>query len=811
MPLFVRTTHRHDPLNQALIDAVMADDPEAVDTAIRNGALLDKNYRHGMTPLHLAAKENKLLAAQALLAQGANRSAQNLNTLIPLHLAAQLGHSKLVNCLLTEDTANLVTKSGNSALHYVAKIGDIKITKSLLAAGADINLINQEGLSPFQEAIISLQNDLVTHFMENGAELHLPASPSIGDTPLHTAAYANNCHAAELLFNKKVSLEAQNTQGLTPLHAAAAGISANTLEFLLENNAEIEARDNEGFTALHHAVELQSTECIDTLLEYSAEIEAKDHNGMTPALLAAQNNFRDVLIHLESKGADLLATNLSGENILAISCSNDRINIVWFLIDYPQLRRMTPNFNALLASNDNALLLLAIQRNHFELASYLLRIPNVIANIHVNDNIIMRHALNNRRHGIVAILRTIPSLRDYQPPSPTEELIVQQYETPIQYGYAENAMQAPTQHEQGALSNLRRDFASQLVTKGLKNVLIELSLFLETRYRRTPVIDLETDRHVEITEFPKDSPPILKALLQHPVHRAWRYLQSPNHFIAPHAELVIQHENNTATAAINSTELETLGMMWLAKKNESDIQALITTLAELCRGNNWRNQFDIRTRKMIEVDDQELDKPSCALGVNKRLLQCWLRFTAMKDYKVLTPAYFKQYFEENLIADNPKYPSNLYGRTKDLDRLTLESLRDAIQKSFTLETGEKLSTRERLLLKHFNISKKLQNTFLKQCERHFQSQWLATSVKPNEAQSYNSYTAYARALSEAPLEHCYPKIMTLINGLIDTKQLEMPALLFQGPVASRTRAKLKAAEATPHPDELRSPGSTLSC
>ncbi|QJT94336.1 ankyrin repeat domain-containing protein [Wolbachia endosymbiont of Diaphorina citri] len=71
----------------------------------------------------------------------------------PLHIAAEGGHSYLLEALLKKGAAvNLADDERNTPLHCVGGMGggedDKEVIKLLLKAGADINLVNAEGDTP---------------------------------------------------------------------------------------------------------------------------------------------------------------------------------------------------------------------------------------------------------------------------------------------------------------------------------------------------------------------------------------------------------------------------------------------------------------------------------------------------------------------------------------------------------------------------------------------------------------------------------------------------------------------------------------
>jgi ankyrin repeat protein len=132
---------RMTPLSQACTNG----SAPFVDLLLKAGANPNTPIGTGETPLMTCARAGSADAVRMLLVHGANVNAKEPNqNQTALMWAAAEQHPKVAQVLI-EANADLQahTKSGFTALHFAARVGDMESVRTLLAAGVDVNIKSQ--------------------------------------------------------------------------------------------------------------------------------------------------------------------------------------------------------------------------------------------------------------------------------------------------------------------------------------------------------------------------------------------------------------------------------------------------------------------------------------------------------------------------------------------------------------------------------------------------------------------------------------------------------------------------------------------
>lgn len=113
----------------------------------------------GNTPLHDACLKGQVEIAKLLIEKGAEVGARSKAGTLPLHDAAMAGNASIIALLLRNGAAlNATTEAtGETALHLAAAWGRVGALKTLLEAGANLEIRDSKMRTPLEAAVANSQ------------------------------------------------------------------------------------------------------------------------------------------------------------------------------------------------------------------------------------------------------------------------------------------------------------------------------------------------------------------------------------------------------------------------------------------------------------------------------------------------------------------------------------------------------------------------------------------------------------------------------------------------------------------------------
>ncbi|XP_057372027.1 ankyrin repeat domain-containing protein 29-like isoform X2 [Daphnia carinata] len=183
---------------------------DIVNLLIRAGAQVNGRCKDGGTALMIAAQQGHAEICLELINSGADIHYQMKDGATCLFLAAQNGHAKVVSlilaiadsakdssALMAEEMINIRRLDGATALYMSAQMGFDYVVRLLLSAGANPNIVRNDGVSPLLKACQKGHVDAVRELLQANPSLELCQN---GDSPLYAAVLRRDMPIIRILL-----------------------------------------------------------------------------------------------------------------------------------------------------------------------------------------------------------------------------------------------------------------------------------------------------------------------------------------------------------------------------------------------------------------------------------------------------------------------------------------------------------------------------------------------------------------------------------------------------------------------------------
>ena len=215
-----------------------------------------------------------------------------------LHYAAGRGDVDAVRTLLKAGARiEILTHSGNTTLHTatVARAGNpVLCTDLLLDAGVDVNVANPvDNATALSGAVESENVELAQRLISRGARVNFKFS-AYQISPFFRAVSANDLAMARLLMENGADVDEGDYEGDSPLEQAAGTNTHKTLQFLLDVGANYRCEITGVHGSILHAAALGGdAETMRILAHHGldgVDVECRDKEGLTAAQVFGQRN-----------------------------------------------------------------------------------------------------------------------------------------------------------------------------------------------------------------------------------------------------------------------------------------------------------------------------------------------------------------------------------------------------------------------------------------------------------------------------------------------------------------------------------------
>jgi len=284
--------------------AVLEDRWDVVKDLLQLGADINAFDTRGETALHLAVRQDNVLMVDYLRVYEANTEATgDPEKRTPLHLCAQLGHTKPAAALI-KDLANLEARTDKGYTPLRVAVNNDKVDFAIwLIENYKVNIdtVDDLGESMLTYAVRINRPSVVDFLLDSGATVDRVDGRNL--SALMVAARADNVELINMMVSRGAKIDAANSDGKTALHFAASSGSTAAAQALLELGANVDAKDLIGNTPLHESCKHSRFAVSGRLVAWKADLNVKGGDGLSPLALALCNNDNDTVTLLMNNGA----------------------------------------------------------------------------------------------------------------------------------------------------------------------------------------------------------------------------------------------------------------------------------------------------------------------------------------------------------------------------------------------------------------------------------------------------------------------------------------------------------------------------
>ena len=254
-------------MQNKLFDACLEGNINSVEKLIENGCNINETDKSGNSALKAASNMGHIEIVRLLLSNGADVNIKNENRSDPLIGASFWGHSEIVNLLLEHGADVNNTHKSNILVMYVSRNGGPQKKETMKEnLDEDIDKKRTALMDACHEGNVRIAKSLV----KAGADVN--AKDYKGDTPMFLTITGEKSKRSikhqrilQILINANADINAMNDWGGTALMGCSHYGQIGGVEKLLDAGANVSIKNQYGATALDLAKDADETEIVEML------------------------------------------------------------------------------------------------------------------------------------------------------------------------------------------------------------------------------------------------------------------------------------------------------------------------------------------------------------------------------------------------------------------------------------------------------------------------------------------------------------------------------------------------------------------
>uniref|UniRef100_A0A1X7TEX4 Ion transport domain-containing protein n=1 Tax=Amphimedon queenslandica TaxID=400682 RepID=A0A1X7TEX4_AMPQE len=236
--------------------------------------------------------------------------------------------------------------------------GYTEVVKLLLEYKADVNVTDENELTPLCNASIPGHTEIVKLLLEHGVA-NVDHTDKDNDTPLGMACVKGSTQVVELLLKHGANVNHINKQIRTPLVMACIAGHTEIVELLLEHGADFNVADDDNDAPLGIACHQGHTEIVELLLKHGADLSHTNTKELlrqghapqcTPFAMACIGGSKEAVeLLLKKGGVDVNVTDGLKNTPLGTACLRGYTQVAELLlkhgvanINHTNIQKRTP-------------------------------------------------------------------------------------------------------------------------------------------------------------------------------------------------------------------------------------------------------------------------------------------------------------------------------------------------------------------------------------------------------------------------------------------------------------------------------------